>query len=65
MLAGMNMLVTVAAEAAHEAAKSGLPQLNSHTFAPQLFWLALTFATLFFILSKVTLPRIGEVITEQ
>ena len=65
MLAGMTMLVTVAAEAAHEAAKSGLPQLNSHTFTPQLFWLALTFATLFFILSKVTLPRIGEVITER
>ena len=65
MLAGMNMLVTVAAEAAHEAAKSGLPQLNTHTFTPQLFWLALTFAALFFILSKVTLPRIGEVITER
>ena len=65
MLAGMTMLATAAAEAAHEAAKVGLPQLNSHTFAPQLFWLALTFGALFFILSKVTLPRIGEVITER
>ena len=65
MLAGMTLLAAVAAEAAHEAAKSGLPQLNTHTFSPQLFWLVLTFATLFFVLSKIALPRIGEVITER
>ena len=67
MLAGMTMLAAAAAEVAHEAAKSGggLPQLNTHTFSPQLFWLVLTFAALFFLLSKVALPRIGDVIDER
>lgn len=72
MLAGMNMLATVAAEVAHEAAEAahksgggGLPQLDAHMFSPQLFWLVLTFAALFFVLWKVALPRVGEVIEER
>jgi len=73
MFAGMSMLAVAAMEAAHEvanaatheAAKSGLPQLNTHYFSPQLFWLALTFLALLFMMSKVALPRIGEVIEER
>lgn len=72
MFAGMTMLAVAAMEvvheaanAAHEAPKSGLPQLNSHYFTPQLFWLALTFLALLFMMSKVALPRIGEVIEER
>jgi F-type H+-transporting ATPase subunit b len=68
MLAGMNMLAAVAAEAAAEAAHQGgggLPQLNVTTFSPQIFWLVVTFAMLYFVLSKVLLPRIGEVIEER
>lgn len=76
MLAGMTTLVAVAAEAATEAATEaaaahsgsgggGLPQLDAHTFTPQLFWLVLTFGALYFILSKVALPRIGEVLDER
>ena len=65
MFAGITMLAAAAAEAAHDAKKSGLPQLNTDTFTPQLFWLGLTFATLFFIMSKIALPRIGEVIGER
>ena len=68
MLAGMNVLAAVAAEAATEAAHQGgggLPQLDVHMFSPQLFWLVLTFATLFFVLWKVALPRVGEVIEER
>lgn len=69
MFAGMIVLAAAeavqgAAEAAHEA-KSGLPQLNSEYFTPQLFWLALTFLALLFMMSKVALPRIGEVIDER
>jgi F-type H+-transporting ATPase subunit b len=40
----------------------GLPQLNSQDFAPQLIWLALSFALLFFLLTRVALPRVGGVI---
>lgn len=73
MLTGISMLLAAAveavvegaAEAAPEAAKTGLPQLNPDHFTPQLFWLALTFITLYFILAKIALPRIGEVIDER
>ncbi len=65
MLASMSMLAVAAAEAATQAVKPGLPQLNAHDFSPQLFWLAVTFGALYFIMARVALPRIGEVITER
>ena len=65
MFAGITMLAAEATEIAHKAAKSGLPQLDTHMFSPQLFWLALTFLSLLFLMSKVALPRIGEVIEER
>lgn len=43
----------------------GLPQLHSPDFAPQIFWLALTFAALYWIMSRIALPRIGDVIEER
>jgi F-type H+-transporting ATPase subunit b len=65
MFAGMTMLLVAAAEAAEEAKPEGLPQLNPHFFAPQLFWLAVTFVALLFIMTKVALPRVGNVIEER
>ncbi len=55
------------AEVAHEAAKGGggLPQMNVDYFPTQLFWLALTFLGLWFVLSKIALPRVGDVIAER
>ena len=46
-------------------AKKAFPPLDPSTFAPQLIWLALTFGTLYFLLSKIVLPRIGGVIDER
>lgn len=54
------------AEVAQQAA--GLPQLNviaDGTFTNQIAWLVLTFLVLFFIVSKLVLPRITRVIGER
>jgi F-type H+-transporting ATPase subunit b len=59
------MLTFAAVIAAAGEAKSGLPQLNVNDFSPQLIWLAITFGLLYVVLSRVALPRIGEVIEER
>jgi len=59
------LIVAAAAATTHEGKSGGLPQLNPADFAPQLIWLAITFAVLYFILARVALPRIGEVIEER
>ncbi len=57
-------LTTSFAAAAH-ASEGGMPQLNPSTFSPQLIWLAITFIGLYFIMSRVALPRIGGVIEQR
>jgi F-type H+-transporting ATPase subunit b len=39
-----------------------MPQLDVNAWPPQLFWLAVTFLALYFIISKIVIPRTGGVI---
>jgi F-type H+-transporting ATPase subunit b len=39
-----------------------MPQLDTSTFASQLFWLVVCFLALYFILSYIALPKISKVL---
>lgn len=52
---------------AHEAAASapGMPQLDFSTWGNQIFWLMVTLIVIYFVLSRVALPRIAAVLAER
>lgn len=56
---------SVAVALAGEAKGGGLPQLNVNDFAPQLFWLAVTFGALWWLMANIALPKVGSVIEER
>ena len=43
----------------------GMPQLDFTTFGNQIFWLVVALVAIYFILSRVALPRIGAVLAER
>lgn len=55
------------AEAAGHAAEGavGMPQLDVSTFHNQIFWLLVALVVIYFILSRIALPRIGGVLSER
>jgi len=53
------------AEKAEDASSGGLPQFDASTFYGQLFWLAITFSFLYWIMSSFILPRLGGIIEER
>ncbi|MFL4469897.1 F0F1 ATP synthase subunit B' [Tateyamaria armeniaca] len=53
-----------AAEVAAGAAP-GMPQLDVGTFGNQIFWLLLTLVAIYFVLSRVALPRIAAILAER
>ncbi|MBI5164615.1 MAG: F0F1 ATP synthase subunit B' [Magnetospirillum sp.] len=42
-----------------------MPQFDPAFFAPQLFWLLVTFVTLYALMALVALPKIGAVLDER
>ena len=62
--AGLAVLVANGAAVAKEGA-SGMPQLNYHDFAPQLVWLSIAFVALYFVMSRLAVPRIEETLAKR
>jgi len=46
-------------------AKPGLPQLDVTTFASQLFWLVISFAVLYAVISRIAVPKISGVLADR
>ncbi|AJE45470.1 F0F1 ATP synthase subunit B' [Celeribacter indicus] len=42
-----------------------MPQLDFSTFPNQIFWLLVTLVVIYFVLSKIALPRISAVLAER
>jgi len=58
------ILLAAAAEGGHAESKV-FPPFDPAYFPSQLFWFFLSFFALYFLLSKVLLPRVGETIEER
>lgn len=58
-------MADTAVEKGAEAGGAGMPQLDFSTFPNQIFWLVVTLIVIYFILSRVALPRIGAVLAER
>ncbi|WP_073142950.1 F0F1 ATP synthase subunit B' [Litoreibacter ascidiaceicola] len=49
----------------HAGASAGMPQLDFSSFDNQIVWLLITLVVIYFVLSRVALPRIGSVLAER
>ena len=60
-------LVLLGHGAAFASSSSGpkLPQLDLATYSSQVFWLIISFIVLYFLVAKLAMPRIAEVLEER
>lgn len=58
-------LTTSLGDASHDASGAGMPQLDVSSFGNQIFWLLVTLAIIFWVLSRIALPRIGAVLSDR
>ena len=50
---------------AAEAAGPGMPQLDITTFGNQIFWLVIALLAIYFVLSRIAIPRIAAILAER
>lgn len=65
MLISSALAATANAPGAQQAAKGVFPPFDTSTFAGQLFWLAISFGVLMWLMSKVALPRVSEIMEKR
>ncbi|WP_299146953.1 F0F1 ATP synthase subunit B' [uncultured Tateyamaria sp.] len=56
---------TNAAAEVAAGAPPGMPQLDVSTFENQIFWLLIALVAIYFVLSRVALPRIAGILAER
>ncbi|WP_127091364.1 F0F1 ATP synthase subunit B [Aquabacter cavernae] len=63
VLLGSTVLAVAAGADGH--GEGGFPPFDVRHFFSQIVWLLLTFGALYFLMSRVTLPRIGRILEER
>ncbi|MBY0421937.1 MAG: hypothetical protein K2Q06_06500 [Parvularculaceae bacterium] len=61
----LDVAMIAAEETGGAAEKGGLPQMDVSTFPSQLFWLAVSFGFLYFVVSVLVLPGLGGAIAAR
>lgn len=61
----MSLFITAAHAASDAAGAGAFPPFDASTFAGQLFWLAVVFGALYWLMSKVALPRVASIIEDR
>ncbi|SPH16650.1 ATP synthase subunit b' [Defluviimonas aquaemixtae] len=56
---------TATEAAGHATEAVGMPQLDFASFPNQIFWLVVALFVIYFILSRIALPRIGGIIADR
>ena len=64
-MASLTTGLIVLAAGAGAGGGSKFPPFDPSSFAPQLIWLVISFGALYFMLSRVALPKIGGVLAER
>jgi F-type H+-transporting ATPase subunit b len=66
-IAALSVLILAGPAQAQTApgAKASFPPFDATTFAGQLFWLAISFGVLYWLMSTIALPRVGAILEER